>query len=189
VAAFSLIELTFVLGLAATLTASAMPGMTAAVDDMRTASAARLVVSRLQHARVRAISRGSATAMRITLDARGYAMTTYEDGNRNGVLSRDIQSGDDVVVGPTERLADQFPGVDFGALTGIPGAEGSTAPGIDPIRLGSSDSVTFTPTGTATPGSLYLHGRATQYVVRIYGETGRVRLLKLSPGSRTWQPL
>jgi hypothetical protein len=85
---------------------------------------------------------------------------------------------------------DQFPGVDFGALPGLPGADASAPPGSDPIRLGASDRVTFTPTGTATPGSLYVRGPGNaQYVVRILGETGRTRVLKFSAGSGTWHPL
>jgi len=110
-----------------------------------------------------------------------------EDGNRNGVLARDVMDGVDTAIGPAEHLVDQFPGVDFGAIGGIPGAEGSTAPGSDPIRLGVADSVTFTATGTATSGSLYVRGqRSIQYVVRIYGETGRTRILRYNPRTRTW---
>ena len=50
--------------------------------------------------------------------------------------------------------------------------------------------VTFTPLGTATAGSLYVRGKHNvQSVVRIFGETGRTRLLKFTRGSRTWKPL
>lgn len=189
-AAFSLIELLFVLGLAATLTIVSAPGLSAALNDVRAAGAARYVAARLQQARLRAVTRTRDTALEITRDADGYLLTVYEDGNRNGVLARDMDSGVDAPVGRTERVVDQFPGVDFGALPGIPGAESSTPPGSDPIRVGATDRVTFTSTGTATPGSLYLVGRGgVQYVVRIFGETGRTRILKLSQRSGTWHPL
>jgi type II secretory pathway pseudopilin PulG len=187
VAAFSLIELMFALGVAATIASAGLAQVSGSLNEFRAAGAARYVAARLQQARVRAITRSRDTAVRISLDSRGYSITVYEDGNRNGVLSRDIQDGIDTRVGPEERLAVQFPGVDFGALASIPGAEGSTAPGTDPIRLGTSDSVTFTPIGTATAGSLYLKGgRASQYVVRIYGETGRIRILKYIVRTRLW---
>jgi type II secretory pathway pseudopilin PulG len=189
VAAFSLIELVFVLGVAATLAAAAAPGLLAGIDGVRTTAAARFVAARLQQARAQAITRSRDTALRITRDAAGYVVTVYEDGNRNGVLSADITAGVDRTMASPERIVDQFPGVDFGALPGIPGADGSTAPGTDPIRLGSSDRVTFTPLGTATPGSLYLHGASTQLVVRIFGETGRTRILRYSTRSRSWHPL
>ena len=186
-AAFSLIELLFVLGVAATLTSVAVPQLSASLDEVRSAGAARHIAARLQQARVRALTRSRATALRIQADAGGYSISVYEDGNGNGVLASDIASGTDAPVGPPERLPELYTGVDFGALPGIPGAEGSVAPGTDPIRLGSADSVTFTPVGTATAGSLYLHGRtSTQYVVRIYGETGRTRILRYSPITRRW---
>jgi len=187
VAAFSLIELVFVLGVAATLAAASLPQLAASVDEFRAAGAARYVAARLQQARVRAIARNRDTALRIAHDARGYVVSVVEDGNRNGVLARDVMDGVDTAIGPAEHLVDQFPGVDFGAIGGIPGAEGSTAPGSDPIRLGGADSVTFTATGTATSGSLYVRGQRTiQYVVRIYGETGRTRILRYNPRTRTW---
>ncbi len=186
-AAVSLIELLFVLGIAATLTSVAVPQLSASLDEVHSAGAARHIAARLQQARGRALTRARSTALRIRHDSRGYSIAVFEDGNGNGVLATDISSGIDQPVGPPERLPDLYPGVDFGALPTIPGVEGGPAPGRDPVRLGSADSVTFTPLGTATPGSLYLRGRSsTQYVVRIYGETGRTRILKYSPLTRRW---
>ena len=188
-AAFSLIELVFVLGVAATFAAGVVPALLAGVDEVRTAGAARYVAARLQQTRVRALTRSRDTALRVTRDAGGFVVAVFEDGNRNGILSADITSGMDHRVGPDDRVPHQFPGVDFGALPGIPGADGSAPPGDDPIRLGSSDRVTFTPLGTATPGSLYVRGRRTQFVVRIVGETGRTRILRYNAASRSWFPL
>jgi len=187
VAAFTLIELMFVLGLAATVGSIAVPRVAAAVDQYRAAGAARFVLSRLQHARVRAITDSRDTALRITHDARGFSLGLYQDGNHDGVLARDIQAGTDRLLGVVERLPEQFPGVDFGTLPAVAGVEGSAPPGTDPIRLGPADAVTFTPSGTASSGSLYVLGRgATQYVVRIYGETGRTRILRYNPRLRAW---
>lgn len=186
-AASSLVELLFVLGVVATLVSTGVAQVTTSIDSIRASGAARHVMARLQQTRVRAITRNRATALRIVRDARGYVLTSFEDGNDNGVLAADISSGADVQTAPDERLSDQYPGVDFGALPGVPGAEGSTAPGNDPIRLGVSDAVTFTPNGTATSGSLYIRGRAQrQFVVRIYGETGRTRVLEYVARTAVW---
>ncbi|MGE3956297.1 MAG: Tfp pilus assembly protein FimT/FimU [Vicinamibacterales bacterium] len=186
-AASSLTELLFVLGVAATLASTSVAQLAWTLDSARASSAARHVAARLQEARVRAIARNRSTALRITSDARGYLVTVYEDGNRNGVTSADIQSGVDHALAAGERLPEQFPGVEFGAVPGLPGAEGSAPPGTDPIRVGVSDSVTFTPEGTATPGSLYVRGRrGVQFVVRIYGETGRTRVLGFNARTQTW---
>lgn len=186
-AASSLIELLFVLGVAATLVSTGVAQWTTSVDSIRASAAARHVVARLQQVRVRAITRNRATGLRISTDPRGFILSSYEDGNDNGVLAADISSGADLRIAPDERLSDQYPGVDFGTLPGLPGADGSAAPGTDPIRVGASDAVTFTPNGTATSGSLYIRGRGQrQFVVRIYGETGRTRVLEYSIRQSLW---
>ena len=186
-AASSLLELVFTAGVAATLVATGAAQVAGSVDSIRASAAARHVAARLQQTRLRAITRNRATSLRITLDPRGYLLESFEDGNDNGVLAADIQAGIDTRTAPDERLADQYPGVEFGALPGLPGAEGSVAPGIDPIRVGVSNAVTFTPGGTATPGSLYVRGRGVrQYVVRIYGETGRTRVLTWVARTGAW---
>jgi hypothetical protein len=190
VAAFSFIEILFVLGAAATVSAVAVPETLATLDDSRTAAAARYVSTRLQRTRMEAVSRNGSAALRFTPLPDHYDFTAYVDGNRNGVLSRDIQSGVDRVIQPADRLGDHFAGVDFGVSPDLPPVDPtSTAPGTDPIRLGSSDMVTFTSTGTATSGSLYVRGRrGTQYVVRVYGETGKTRVLKFNAGTGQWIP-
>jgi hypothetical protein len=80
--------------------------------------------------------------------------------------------------------------VDFGADADLPPVDpASPAPGDDPIRLGSGDMVTFTPIGTSSSGSLYIRGRrGTQYVVRLYGETGKTRILRFNAGNGQWIP-
>jgi type II secretory pathway pseudopilin PulG len=191
VAAFTLVELLFAMGVAATLAAVAVPQLLASVDDMRAAAAARLVASTLQQTRMEAVMRGRATAVRFTRTAGGYEFAAYSDGNRNGIRTTDIAAGRDPQLRAPRRLSETFPGIDFGAAPGVPAVdESGSPPGDDPIRLGSSDMVTFTPLGTATAGSLYVLGKHdVQYVVRIFGETGRTRLLKFNRWSRTWKPL
>ncbi len=186
-----MIELVFALGLAATIGAVAIPETLAAVDEARATGAARYVATRLQQARMEAIARNTATAVKFTPTASGYSLVVYVDGNRNGVLSRDIQSGVDRAVAPVERISDQFPGVTFGTVAGLPPVDpSSTAPGSNPIRLGSSDMAAFSPIGTATSGSLYLLGRRNiQLVVRIFGETGKTRVLRFNAGTNQWTPL
>ena len=187
-AAFSLVELMFAVGIAATFSLSATLSTRSHLDELRTSAAARYVAARLQQARTRAVMRGRDTAVRVALGS-VYTITTYEDGNGNGVLSADITAGVDVPVSAPERLPERFPGVDFGARPALPGAEGGTAPGSDPIRTGTADGVTFTADGTSSSGSLYVLGRGgTQCVVRIYGETGRTRLLRFYPAAGVWAP-
>lgn len=190
-AAFSLLDTMFALGLAATLGSMAVPQAGASLERVRARAAARYVATRLQQTRMEAITRGTSTAIRFVAGAGGYNLTSYIDGNRNGVLSRDILSGVDRAWGAVETLRDRFSGVEFGARTALPPVDPTgTPPGTDPIRLGSSDMVVFTPAGTATPGSLYLLGsQQIQYAVRVFGETGKTKVLEFEARSGQWKPL
>jgi hypothetical protein len=188
---YCLIELVFAAGIAATLSAMAAPQLLVTLDDSRTLGAVRYLSTRLQEARMEAVARSANVAVRFTLAGGVYGYTVYRDGNGNGVLSRDIQQGVDPQIHSVERLPDQCAGIDFGALPGIPPADPSgTAPGSDPIRLGSSDMVSFSAMGTSTTGSLYVRGRRNaQYAIRIYGETGKTRILKYDTRNRIWSTL
>jgi len=129
------------------------------------------------------------TAVRFAVAGSTIEYFTVVDGNRNGVRAADLQSGVDRIIDHRERLADRFAGVDFGTLPGLPPVDPSgAAPGTDPIRLGSGDMVTFTPLGSSSPGSLYVRGRGhVQYVLRMFAETGRIRILRYYPGTREWK--
>jgi type II secretory pathway pseudopilin PulG len=198
---YSVLELMFVCGLIATIAGMSVPTMVAGLDDYKTLSAARYMAARLQQTRVEALARGANVAVRFILstgttgiDAPGASVASYSygvfvDGNGDGVKTRDIQSGIDIRLGSEERLSDQCPGVAFGTIAGLPAVDASTAPpGSDPIKLGTSNMASFTPLGTATAGSVYLLGpHGAQYVVRIFGDTGKIRVLRFNPHSRVWE--
>jgi len=188
---FSLLELMFVAGIAATLGAVGVPQYLTAIDDYRAAGAARYMSARFQRARMEAVMRSADVALQFTSVAGGYSYAVYMDGNHNGVLTREIQRGIDRRVGPVEQLPDQFPGVDFGVIPGLPAIDpGSTAPGSDPIRLGAGSVATFSAAGTASSGTVYIRSRRdAQYAVRIFGATGKTRMLKFDLGTRQWRPL
>jgi type II secretory pathway pseudopilin PulG len=189
VTGYSFIELMMVLALGATLTAAAVPEYLTGVDDLRASAAAHHMLTRLQRARMEAVMRSAMVGVQFTQAADGrYSYTVFLDGNRNGVLTHDIQRGIDRPIAAGERLSDQFPGVEFGAAAGLPPVDpGGTAPGTDPIRLGSGNIATFSALGTASSGTLYIRSRRNaQYAVRIFGETGKTRMLKFDPRTAKW---
>jgi type II secretory pathway pseudopilin PulG len=157
----------------------------------------------------------------------------YLDGNGNGLRSRDIATRVDPPLGPATTLAGSVGHLSFGLGPTVPAiADDDTSPGggpgtdagpgdgagsdgsgdsgtpSDPIRLGASDLLSFSPTGSSTSGTIYLQGldpssasgrpdadrqRAgspqpmpPQFAVRIYGATGRLRLLEFRPESGAW---
>jgi type II secretory pathway pseudopilin PulG len=189
-AGFSLLELVFVVGLITTTAAAIVPSVATAVDTYRTVGAVRYVAARLQRTRMDAVTRGFNAAIRFTPTGTAVSFGVYADGNGDGVRSADIDRGiDRLLIGP-ERLGEQFAGVEFGTLPGLPGVEGSAPPGADPIRIGSARMASFTPVGTSTSGSLYILGpRRAQFVVRLYGETGKTRILKFNARANAWEPL
>ena len=189
---YSLLELTMVMGLGATLTAAAVPQYLSGLDDVRAKGAAHHLAGRLENARMEAVKRSAMVGVQFSQGAAGnYIYAVYLDGNRNGVLTRDIQKGVDTLIATAERLPDQFPGVDVGVLPGLPPVDsGGTPPGSDPVRLGAGNIASFSAVGTATTGTIYVRGRRdVQYAGRIVGETGKTRLLKFDARTRRWKPL
>ena len=107
------------------------------------------------------------------------ASAFIQDGNRNGVRARDIDAQIDRTIEAPVRLSELFPGVEIGLTP--------QTPGTDPVQLGGSNILSFTPHGTASSGSVYIRGRdGTQWVVRVLGATGRTRVLQYVPRSGEW---
>jgi type II secretory pathway pseudopilin PulG len=187
---YSLVELVFAAALVAAVSAFTVPGALATIDDLRTTGAVRYMSARLQRARMEAVARSASVALRFVPTPAGYVYGVYVDGNGNGVRTADIQRGIDRELVPLERLSDLFGGVDFGVLPGLPPVEsGSPSPGTDPIKFGSSNILTFSAIGTSSSGSLYIRGqKGAQYVLRVFGETGRTHALKFDQGARRWNP-
>ena len=77
--------------------------------------------------------------------------------------------------------------LNFGVLPGLPSIDpGGTPPGDDPIRLGAGSLLTFTSHGSSSSGTVYIRGRFAQYAVRVFGDTGKSRILKFHNRTRRW---
>ena len=188
---YSLLELLAVMAIGVTLSAAALPEYLATMDDMRARGAAHHISGRLQRARMEAVMRSAMVGVQFTQTPAGYSYAVYLDGNHNGVLSRDIQRGVDRLVTAVERLPEQFAGIEFGAIPGLPPVDpGGSPPGTDPIRLGSGNIATFSALGTSSTGTVYIRSRRdAQYAVRLFGETGKTRMLKFEPRTSQWKQL
>lgn len=184
----TLTELLLVASLATTVAAVAVPLASHALDEMRTGMAARYVAGRLRHARMDAVKRSAAAGLRFdsVRAEEDPSFGTYVDGNRNGLRTLDIQDGVDFEIAAPERLERKFAGVAFGLLPGVPDVDGGTGGGLSGVRIGASRILSFSPDGTATPGTLYVRGARAQYAVRVLGITGRTRVLQFRRRSGTW---
>jgi type II secretory pathway pseudopilin PulG len=187
---YSLIELLFVMAAAATAGSIAIPPLLSALDDYRTAGAVRYISTRIQRTRMEAVTRSTSVAMQFVQAGTGFSYRTFIDGNGDGVRTQDINNGVDRPLGAIERIPDNFSGVDFRVLPGLPAVDSSVLPpGTDPIKLGSSNLLSYSPIGTSSSGSVYICGRSnTQYVIRVLGDTGRTRILRFDARTRQWTP-
>jgi hypothetical protein len=99
-------------------------------------------------------------------------------------------ASNDALAGLRFARASDVPAVgdDDGSTSGGGGGAGSggAEDGEGAIRLGAAGLLSFAPTGSGTSGTMYLRGTARQFAVRVYGPTGRVRLLEFDRHARAW---
>ena len=183
---FTLIEVLLAAAIVTVLAGVALPITGSAIDELRTLAAARYLAGRIVHGRMDAIKRSTSVALRFEPSTPDYAFTPYADGNGNGVRAADIHRGIDPPVGVPQQLGDNFAGVRFGLLPGLPDVDGVADGDTDGVRIGTARIMTMSPNGTATSGTLYVQGRRAQYAVRVLGATGRTRILKYDTGAGTW---
>ncbi len=185
---YSVLELLVCISLATLTIAAGTPTVLATREAVLADGAADYVARALHAARMEALKRRASVAIRFEADGADVVMATYVDGNGNGVRAADISSGDDPLVRPRWRLRDQFAAVGFGFEAGVPDVDGGdTSSNPDPIRAGRSRMLSFSPTGTSSSGTVYLHGRgAHQLAVRVLGGTGRIRSYDFDFGSWKW---
>jgi hypothetical protein len=138
-------------------------------------------------ARFEAVKRSAYVAIKFAAQGSDYSFRTYVDGNGNGVQNRDIVRGIDLPITPDERMHHHFSGISFGILAGVTGIEPGPFNTLDPVQIGSSTFLSFSPTGSCTSGTLFVRGLRTQFAVRVLGATGRTRVFEFNFGSQTWQ--
>jgi prepilin-type N-terminal cleavage/methylation domain-containing protein len=184
---FTLLELLFVMGIAGTLAAIAVPQGLRALDDFQTHAAARHLAQRIGAARLDAIRSSTIHGLRFTQTTADYLVAAVVDGNRNGLRTAELASGVDRPLGEPELIGWHFRGVAFGLIEGVPDADGLPAGDTDGVRVGSSRILSVNVDGTATSGTLYLRGLGrSQYAVRVLGVTGRVRILRFEHIRGRW---
>jgi hypothetical protein len=184
---FSLVEATLAIGVILVMAAVAMPAFRAHFADAHILGAGRQFKSHFRLAWSTAVRTGVYTAIRFEREDDGRVFySVYCDGNRNGVRSADIATREDRRIAGPHPLSGGAPGVHVGINPGVPSPppESGLLSG-DPIRFGKSDMLSFSPLGTATPGTFYLAGDSAQAAVRVTGGSARVRLM-LWRGGR-WQ--
>ncbi len=186
----ALIDVLAATGLCVVMATIAVPVAGRSLDRDRVRVGAQLVAASAQRARLEAFKRGMTVAMRVEVLDGGAAVQLFRDGNGNGVLQRDIDRGVDLPLAPATRVSVHARDVSWRinqVVTDVSGA-GELAAGADPVRIGNTSLVSFSPLGSSTSGSLYVAGlQGAQMAIRIFGGTGRVRVLVFDAQARQWR--
>lgn len=175
----TLIELIVAMGIVSVLAVFTFRQVKAYSVDAHLLGAGYAFKAEFRKARSMATRNNAYTAIRFEEKAAIPRYSVYLDGNFNGVRKEDIAKGIDRRVAGPFFLDAQAPGVRVGINPGTPEIppDKGTLDVDDPIRFGSSDMLSFSPLGTATPGTFYLAGEASVAAVRVTPGSARVRLM------------
>jgi prepilin-type N-terminal cleavage/methylation domain-containing protein len=176
---FSLVEVLVAVAIVLVTAATAFPVFRARFADAHLVGAGQQFKGQFRLAYSAAVRSGVYTAIRFERrDDATVWYAVYRDGDGDGVRSADIEAGKDSLVSGPFPLTGGAPGVSVAINPGIPALppEHGRLSG-DPVRFGTSDILSFSPLGTATPGTFYLAGDAGQAAVRVTGGSARVRLM------------
>jgi hypothetical protein len=187
----ALIDVVAAVALGVVMTGIAVPVIGGTLERERTIVGAQYLAGQLQRARLDSLKRARSVAVRFELVGGRTRFTVFADGNGNGVLQKDIDRGIDPALTPPAWLDDQARDLSLRINQPITDVAGSTtlAPGDDPLRIGNTALVAFSPLGGATSGTLYVAAqRGPQMAVRVFGGTGRVRVLMFDAPTRLWHP-
>jgi prepilin-type N-terminal cleavage/methylation domain-containing protein len=176
---FSLVEVLVVLAIVLVMASVGFPYFRAHFAEAHLVGAGQQFKSQFRLACSAAVRSAAYTAIRFERRSDGsvwYAV--YQDGDNDGVRSADIIARRDHLLSGPFPLSGGAPGVRVGINPGVPALppEHGKLSG-DPVRFGVSDILSFSPLGTATPGTFYLAGDSGQAAVRVTGGSARVRLM------------
>jgi hypothetical protein len=188
----SLVEVVALLALIAVIAGVALPNL----GDARRAAALAGAAGRLRglmfRCRAVAVMHQRSTGLVFERRAdRSWRCFIAADGDGDGILRRDLESGVDPVI---SEILDFAPGeAGLGILEGEfvpdPSGRGRLRGDLgDPIRAGRGDIITFTPRGHVTPASVYLTDhRARMRVLRTYGASSRIISMVWRSGWTEWR--
>ena len=191
---YSLLEMVVATAVAAIFTLLTVPPILRWHGSLRVRMAAAQVESALHLARLWAIQHRSHVAVKFRTDGGGRVrMHLYRDGDGDGVRNRDIEAGIDPEARGPQVLGHFGDNVGFGFPKGLPPRDPSSPHRRlgrleDPIRFNRSDLASFSPLGTATPGTVYItdHHRHLA-MVRVTGTSGRIRLRQYDREGDRWR--
>ncbi len=195
---FTLLELLIATTVLALLTTLAVPPLRQQIAQHRVRLGAAEVASTLWTARSRAVVYGVAVAVHFDVgesetDSASTSFSLYADGDGDGVRTADLNAGTDPRIGRPARLLHVGRGVRFGIPEGLKPRQFAGSGWLDrlddPLRFGRSDIVSFSPAGTASPGTAFVTDGYHLFAVRVYNRTGKIGILRYVRDREQWKGL
>ena len=182
---FTLAELMVAVAIIAIMVAISIPRLSSVSRQRAVKGGAGDIAAVLRFARSRAVARSANCGVKFRNVNGSWHYAIYDDGDHDGVRNDDITKGVDRLYRASEPLLRGVGPVRIG-LPDIPQRDPDHGDIIDPddspIRFGKSQICSFSPTGAGTPGSVFVSdGISRTMIVRVYGSTGRVKLLTCTP--------
>ncbi len=191
---FSIVEMMVYLGVIMLVAGLGLPSVFEWGSALRVELAAGEMTGVLHRARIFSAQHSAKVAVKFRTEPSGVVThALYRDGDGDGVLNADIESGVDPEIRPPRRLAHLGRRIRFGFPQGkAPRDPGNPRRRLrnldDPIRFNRSDLASFNPRGTATPGTIYVtDGRRHLSAVRVNNRSGKISVLHYDPETEIWR--
>lgn len=186
---FSLLEVLAVVTIMAIIALCAAPSFGSYRRRASVVSQANELREIFRAVRSRAIARSSHAGVKFVRSGELWTYALYDDGDGDGIRTDDINSGvDPRYAGP--KVLTQF---HLAAIALLPypirDPDGDPLPPTSsPVQFNRSTICSFAAGGTGTPGTIYItDGGGELYAVRVYGASGRVRMLRYDGGRKRWE--
>lgn len=187
---YTLVDTICAAALCTVMAAIAVPVIGGTLDRERTIIGTQFLAGQLQRARLEALKRARTVAVQVGIVGERTSIQLFVDGDGDGVRQQDVDHGIDPPLAPQQFVDDHSRGVSLRinqAITDI-GSGGDLTAGDDPLRIGNTALLAFSPLGSATSGTLYIAGhRGPQMAIRVFGGTGRVRVMTFDAQARQWR--
>ena len=190
-AGYSLVEILTVVAIVGAFAAVATPAFFKLRKQQSVTVATNEIRGILHVVRSRAVARGSNSAVKFIMLGGTWHYAIYDDGDGDGVRNADITSGVDRMVVPPRPVLHAIGFARIGIpVLGVKDPDSArTLHATDsPVRFGSSTLCSFSGMGSGTPGSLFLtDGEEHGTIVRVFGATGRIRVMRFNRGTNQWE--
>ena len=185
----SLSELLIAVAVIGLMTGVTIPSFNAYRHKAAVVAAADVLRSVFREVRSAAVARGQNCGAKFVSDGARWTYSIYADTNGDGVTNADIKSGvDRRIAGPFALDSRLVPASIAVPPMKVRDPDGDwMLPTDPPVQFNRSAICSFSPIGGGTPGSIYLSdGVSTFYAARVYGASGKVRLVRYDAPTGKW---